>query len=157
MTRKEGKWQKKGSTPSWHRWLRRVLSHSLASQDPEIDCKSLFAQPWAPQKSDQESKCVVCFITLLQEGRKRSSKWNSRSYCRFGFPVHARCLHLQWETQVHSEWLVPRARDLWVGFVSILTPLSTHSVLELPQQAAFHKSLIFKPSPAVSVTEGQSD
>lgn len=101
----------------------------------------------------------VCgvFYSLLQGGRKRSSKRNSRSYCRFGFPVHARCLHLQWETQVHSEWLVPRARDLWVGFVSLLTPLSTHSVLALPQQAAFHKSLVFKPIPAVSVTEGQSD
>lgn len=165
MTGKGGT-QKSGSSPSRSREWHVVLCRLLASWDPEALTEA--QAPWwipaclALDMSEfrlgiwLQTQCVLSF-TLLQGHRKRSSERNSRNYCRFGFPMQAQCLGLPWETRVHSEWLVPGARDLRVGFVSTSAPLSTSSVLELPQHAAFHKSLFFKPSPTVSAPERQSD
>lgn len=162
----KGETQKSGPSPSRPREWLVVLCCLLACWDPEALTETQ-APWWIPA-------CVVLgmsefrlrirrqtkhglSLTPLQEHRKRSSERNARNYCRFGFPVQAQCLGLPWKSRVHSEWLVPGARDLRVGFVSTSAPVSTYSVLELPQHAAFHKSLFFKPSPTVTAPERQSD
>lgn len=162
----KGETQKSGSSASRPREWHVVPCCLLAPWDPEalteaqapwciLACLALGASEFR-LRIRLQTQCVLS-LTLLQGRRKRSSKRNSRNYCRFGFPMQAQCLDLPWETRVHSEWLVPGARDLRVGFVSTSAPLSTYSVLELPQHAAFHKSLFFKPSPTVSAPERQSD
>lgn len=160
MTGKGGKGTRRMDQPQvmvdiWQRMTYGPLSSGFpGSWDFEIQA------PWgipicsAPGTSEFRRGIQMCSVNYYQEVEREVAK-EIQGYRRFGFPVQARCLGLQWETQVHSEQLVPRARDFWFGFVSIsTTPLSTHSMLELPQHAAFHKSLFFKPSPTVSAPEG---
>lgn len=138
------KTQKNGSSPSQPLRMKYGLLSSPGFPGPwGSDWGPGLAQSWAHQNSDWLQMQCILSITLLQGNRKRSSKGNSRNYYRFGFPMQAWCLGLQWETEAHLEGLVSRAEDLWVGFVSTSAPLSTHSGLELPQHAALHKSLFF--------------